>query len=230
MAKFNQKISALVWSAHGSLGKYDKLHARTSLPQQVHRSIVCAICFGKPPLHLSGDVQNLSTENKTASTGAFADSRSSAWEELTCSIRSKDTAWEKTQGLLSFTGHCNLQFCKTGRSCRTMSQGETCKALARVRCGVGTSPIGDCAWPCDLSGQRFGCCQDSAPPWVLETHCDIACIITPARDTVGLCFSRFSAGGARDAHWTGTNEDASVASVKSIRGAGLTYLLGEKPT
>ena len=38
------------------------------------------------------------------------------------------------------------------------------------------------------------------------------------------------AGGARDAHWTGTNEDASVASVKSIRDAGLTYLLGEKPT
>ena len=26
----------------------------------------------------------------------------------------------------------------------------------------------------------------------------------------------FLAGGARDAHWTGANEDASVASVKSI--------------
>ena len=43
------------------------------------------------------------------------------------------------------------------------------------------------------------------------------------------CFELL-AGGARDAHWTGTNEDASAASVKSIRDAGLTYLLGEKPT
>ena len=40
------------------------------------------------------------------------------------------------------------------------------------------------------------------------------------------CFRR----GCQDAHWTGTNEDASVASVKSIRDAGLTYLLGRKPT
>ena len=40
----------------------------------------------------------------------------------------------------------------------------------------------------------------------------------------------FTAGGARDAHWTGTNEDASAASVKSIRDAGLTYLPREKPT
>ena len=31
------------------------------------------------------------------------------------------------------------------------------------------------------------------------------------------------AGGARDAHWTGTNEDASVASVKPIWGAKSTY-------
>ena len=37
--------------------------------------------------------------------------------------------------------------------------------------------------------------------------------------------SSFRAGGARDAQWTGANEDASVASVKSIRDAGLTYLL-----
>ena len=46
----------------------------------------------------------------------------------------------------------------------------------------------------------------------------------------GILFELFIAGGARDAHWTGTNEDASVASVKSIRDAGLTYLLGRKPT
>ena len=45
-----------------------------------------------------------------------------------------------------------------------------------------------------------------------------------------ILFELFLAGGARDAHWTGTNEDASVASVKSIRDAGLTYLLGRKPT
>ena len=50
-----------------------------------------------------------------------------------------------------------------------------------------------------------------------------------SRATRRLVFSLFS-GGARDAHWTGTNEDASVASVKSIRDAGLTYLLGRKPT
>ena len=41
----------------------------------------------------------------------------------------------------------------------------------------------------------------------------------------GILFELFLAGGARDAHWTGTNEDASVASVKSIRDAGLMYLL-----
>ena len=40
----------------------------------------------------------------------------------------------------------------------------------------------------------------------------------------GIPFELFLAGGARDAHWTGTNEDASVASVKSIRDAGLTCL------
>ena len=58
-----------------------------------------------------------------------------------------------------------------------------------------------------------------------------ACVCNPWNHTIpfGLfCFgfaSDFTAGGARDAHWTGTNEDASVASVKSIRDAGLTYLL-----
>ena len=52
------------------------------------------------------------------------------------------------------------------------------------------------------------------------------------RDPFGFVFLLFPylAGGARDAHWTGTNEDASVVSVKSIRDAGLTYLLGRKPT
>ena len=55
------------------------------------------------------------------------------------------------------------------------------------------------------------------------------CVCVPLVVT-GILFELFLAGGARDAHWTGTNEDASVASVKSIRDAGLTYLLGRKPT
>ena len=66
--------------------------------------------------------------------------------------------------------------------------------------------------------------------------CACVCVCNPwnHRDPFGLFslleFLSFLAGGARDAHWTGTNEDASAASVKSIRDAGLTYLLGEKPT
>ena len=42
---------------------------------------------------------------------------------------------------------------------------------------------------------------------------DGVCVCVPLV-VPGFLFELFLAGGARDAHWTGTNEDASVASVK----------------
>ena len=43
--------------------------------------------------------------------------------------------------------------------------------------------------------------------------CVCVCVCHPWSHRDAFAFVYFTAGGARDAHWTGTNEDASAASV-----------------
>ena len=80
-----------------------------------------------------------------------------------------------------------------------------------VKCGVSVSVSG-----------RVGVC-------VCAQECVCVCAPCNRRDSVEL-FLLFFSRGCKQPIQSCTNEDTGCVLVKPIRDAGLTYLLGRKPT
>ena len=113
----------------------------------------------------------------------------------------------------------------------TVTATATSKAITSTFTGTVTSKTLTQPWPLPLRQARL------SPP--LSQALSPAQLTQPKSHEGRLCVppsvpkrqqfhTTIEAGGARDAHWTGTNEDASVTSVISIQDAGLTYLLDHR--
>ena len=109
-------------------------------------------------------------------------------------------------------------------------EGGVWSGVWRVEWGVWSGGECDGVLVRCCEGVSLCCCVVVLVFWCVGCVAVFVCSVVVVVWRVGVLHTvpkrplKILAGGARDAHWTGTNEDASVTSVISIQDAGLTYL------